>query len=150
MLPIIGEKDEGTRVYRKDGSQEESSAWFDALTDLIGPSVSPGGVGMYCPVTRAGVYKRIQEGRLSMFLFHVTHRKTTFWGGKKIVRESPYAYIPVSEVRAWRAELEERAVSQGIVTQKQIDKARPSWAVEPTPHQPTSAKKSADRPKEKP
>ena len=35
---------------------------------------------MYCPVSRAAVYKRIKEGRLSIFLFHVTHRTTTLFG----------------------------------------------------------------------
>src|SRR5271154_5785276 len=68
-----GKPGSGTRIYRRDGSQEESAVWFDVLTELIGPSVSPGGVGMYCPVSRAAVYKRVKEGKLSMFLFHVTH-----------------------------------------------------------------------------
>ena len=72
LEPLIGAREDGKRIYRKDGSQEESAAWFDLLTEIIGPSVSPGGVGMYCPASRAAVYKRIQEGRLSIFLFHVT------------------------------------------------------------------------------
>ena len=125
--PLIGTRDEGTRIYRKDGSQEESAAWFDLLTEIIGPSVSPGGVGMYCPVSRAAVYKRIKEGRLSIFLFHVTHRTTTLFGKNKIARDNPYGYVPVSEARAWREELEERAVRIGAVTTEELEGAKPDW-----------------------
>lgn len=128
LEPIIGKRESGTRIYRRDGSQEESAVWFDLLTELIGPSVSPGGVGMYCPVSRAAVYKRIKEGKLSIFLFHVTHRKTTLFGKNKILRGNPYSYIPVSEARAWRDELEERAVKQGSITERELEGARPDWA----------------------
>jgi hypothetical protein len=127
---IVGKRDPGTRMYRRDGSQEESSVWFDLLTEIIGPSVSPGGVGMYCPVSRAAVYKRIKEGKLSIFLFHVTHRKTTLFGKNRILRDNPYGYIPASEARAWREELEERAVSQGTITQEELEGARPNWSSE--------------------
>jgi len=83
---------------------------------------------MYCPVSRAAVYKRLKEGQLSIFLFHVTHRKTTLFGKNKILRENPYGYIPVSEARAWRQELEERAVKQGSITEEELEGARPDWA----------------------
>jgi hypothetical protein len=125
---ILGSRDPGTRIYRREGSQEESSVWFDLLTEIVGPSVSPGGVGMYCPVSRAAVYKRLKEGKLSIFLFHVTHRRTTLFGKNKIVRDNPYGYIPTSEARAWRQELEQRAVSQGLITAEELEGARPDWS----------------------
>lgn len=127
LEPIIGKPDPGTRMYRRDGSQEESAAWFDLLTEVIGPSVSPGGVGMYCPVSRAAVYKRIKEGRLSIFLFHVTYRTTSLFGKTKVLRENPYGYIPVSEARAWREELEERAIRLGAVTEDELEGSKPDW-----------------------
>jgi hypothetical protein len=127
LLPIVGSRDPGTHIYRRDGSQEESSVWFDLLTEIIGPSVSPGGVGMYCPVSRAAVYKRIKEGKLSIFLFHVTHRTTTLFGKNRIVRDNPYGYIPASEARAWRRELEERALKQGVITEEELEGAKPDW-----------------------
>lgn len=127
LEPFIGKRDPGTRIYRGEGSQEESAVWFDVLTELIGPSVSPGGVGMYCPVSRAAVYKRVKEGKLSMFLFHVTHRKTTLFGKNKILRDTPYAYIPVSEAKAWREELEQRALSRGFLTEEELEGAKPDW-----------------------
>jgi hypothetical protein len=127
LLPIIGRREPGTHIYRRDGSQEESSVWFDLLTEIIGPSVSPGGVGMYCPVSRAAVYKRINEGKLSIFLFHVTHRTTTLFGKNRILRDNPYGYIPASEARAWRRELEERAVKQGVITAEELEGAKPDW-----------------------
>jgi hypothetical protein len=125
---IVGKREPGTRIYRRDGSQEESSVWFDLLTEIIGPSVSPGGVGMYCPVSRAAVYKRIKEGKLSIFLFHVTSRKTTLFGKNKILRDNPYGYVPASEARAWRKELEERALRQGAITEEELEGARPDWS----------------------
>jgi hypothetical protein len=124
---VIGRRDPGTHIYRREGSQEESSAWFDLLTEVIGPSVSPGGLGMYCPVSRAAVYKRIKEGKLSIFLFHVTHRTTTLFGKNRVLRDNPYGYIPVSEARAWRRELEERAVKQGAITSEELEGAKPDW-----------------------
>ncbi|MDQ6912156.1 MAG: hypothetical protein M3128_04710 [Verrucomicrobiota bacterium] len=127
LYPIVGAPEPGTHIYRRDGSQEESAVWFDLVTELIGPSVSPGGVGMYCPVSRAAVYKRIQEGKLSIFLFHVTHRKTTLFGKNKILRDNPYGYIPVSEARAWRRELEARAVRQGFITEEELEGTKPDW-----------------------
>src|ERR1700704_2705412 len=127
---IIGKHDPGTHIYRRDGSQEESAAWFEVLTEIIGPSVSPGGVGMYCPASRAAVYKRIKEGKLSIFLFHVRHRKTTLFGKNRILRDNPYGYIPVSEARAWREELEQRALSQGTITEEELEGARPDWSGE--------------------
>ncbi len=127
LEPLVGKRDEGTRIYRKEGSQEESAAWFDLLTETIGPSVSPGGVGMYCPVSRAAVYKRIKEGKLSIFLFHVTYRKTTLFGKNKIVRDRPYGYVPVSEARAWHKEIEERAMQQGAITEEELEGSRPDW-----------------------
>lgn len=130
LEPIVGKRDPGTRMYRRDGSQEESSVWFDLLTEIIGPSVSPGGVGMYCPVSRAAVYKRIKEGKLSIFLFHVTCRTTTLFGKNKILRDNPYGYVPASEARAWRQELEERAISQGTITEEELEGARPDWSGE--------------------
>jgi hypothetical protein len=83
---------------------------------------------MYCPVSRAAVYKRIKEGKLSIFLFHITHRKTTLFGKNKILRDNPYGYIPASEARAWRQELEERAVKQGVITEEDLEGAKPDWA----------------------
>ena len=124
---VIGKRESGTHIYRRDGSQEESAAWFDLLTEIIGPSVSPGGVGMYCPASRAAVYKRIKEGKLSIFLFHVTFRKTTLFGKTKTLRDNPYGYIPVSEVRAWRDELEARAIRQGKISEEEVEGAKPDW-----------------------
>lgn len=127
MESIIGVPDDGTRMYRHEGSQEESGAWFELLTEIVGPTVSAGGVSMICPVSRAAVHKRIKEGRLSIFLFHVTYRKTTLFGENKILRQEPYGYIPVSECRAWREELEAKAVSQGKITPEELEGSKPDW-----------------------
>jgi len=127
LEPVIGVPDPGTHIYRHSGSHEEAGAWFELLTEVVGSTVSPGGVGMVCPVSRAAVHKRLKEGRLTIFLFYVTHRKTTLFGQNKILRGEPYGYVPVSECRAWREELEERAVSQGRITWDELEGAKPDW-----------------------
>lgn len=127
FFPIVGKPDEGTRVYRRDGAQEESGPWFDVVSEIAGESISPGGVGMYCPVSRAAVYKRMKEGKLTAFLFQVTYHKTTLFGGERKVRERPYCYIPASECRAWAKELEERALAQGKISLEELNDAKPDW-----------------------
>jgi hypothetical protein len=107
LQKIIGEPDEGTRCYYAEGGEDEAGAWFDAISEHF-DCVSPGGVSMFAPVTRAGVHKRLKEGRLTAFFFQVTHITRTFWGSKRKVRETPYCEIPVSECKAWGADLRRR------------------------------------------
>ena len=77
-LPIIGEADEGTRMYRAYSSDVSFMVWWDAICEICGEesSVSPGGVAMYIKVSRAGVHKRMKEGRLTAFMFHDVKGKT--------------------------------------------------------------------------
>ena len=126
LLPIIGEQDGDTRIYRKRAPQEDAALWHEVVAQVAGSTVSPGGVLMYCPVSRAAVYKRMQEGKLTAFNFYPTGERTSFFGGLIRVREMPYCYIPVSEAKAWRKELEERALAQGKITQADLDEAKRS------------------------
>lgn len=124
LLRIIGERVGDTRVYRKKGPQEEAALWHEVVYWVAGPTVSPGGVLMYCPVSRAAVYKRMKEGKMTAFNFYPSGRKTKFFGGLISVREMPYCYIPISEAKAWRRELEERAVAQGKISREELGRAR--------------------------
>jgi hypothetical protein len=126
-LEAIGRPDPGTRVYRKEGPHEELGDWFELLARTVGQTVSPGGVGMFCPVSRAAVHKRCKEGKLSMFLYHVTTRRPGFFGKVKTLRESPYCYIPVSEAKAWRRELEQRALKNEEITLEELQGMKPDW-----------------------
>jgi hypothetical protein len=38
-----------------------------------------------------------------------------------------YGYIPVSECRAWKKELEERAISKGLLSRKELEGEKPDW-----------------------
>ena len=110
---VVGEPDKGTRCYYNEGSEEAAGEWFEAIDKhLRSPCVSPGGVSMFAPVTRAGVHKRLKEGRLTAFFFQVTHITTTFWGGKRKVRQTPYCLIPVSECKVWGRQLRRRGVTK--------------------------------------
>lgn len=107
---LVGKKDPETRIYRRAGSEDDSGAWFDGLCDRFPDEdfVSPGGVSMYVPVSRAAVYKRINAGNLTAFCFHPTKWRRTLFGGKRKARETPYMYIAASECRAWAEELKAR------------------------------------------
>src|SRR5260370_9115323 len=95
---IVGEPDPGTRIFRRAGTIEESEEWFETICRNISPqNVSPGGVAMYVRVSRAGVHKKMKEGKLTAFCFHVTQSKTTVFGYQKKIKQLPFVYIPVSE-----------------------------------------------------
>lgn len=105
--PFVGVADEGTRMFRAQGDHLEMRRWFDALCEHIGPAVSPGGAAVYAKVSRAAVYKRMKSGGLTAFCFHITGKTKTIFGREKKLKEWPLVYIPVSECKAWGAELEE-------------------------------------------
>ena len=110
---LIGEPDPGTRYYRRSGTREECSQWFDALSELVeaGAGVSPGGVSMYVPVSRAAVHHRLKNGMLTGFSFYVAEDEKSFFGTTRKRKLRPYVYIPASECKAWAEELKRR---QGV------------------------------------
>lgn len=118
----------GTRVFRRSGPEAECGEWFQALDIFTGPLVSPGGVSMFAPVTRAAVHKRLKEGRMTAFCFHIVETKTGFFGRKKSVRELPVVYIPVSECKAWAEELKERMLRLGQISSEELEGEKPDWS----------------------
>ena len=109
LLILAGERDPGTRIFRREGTSDEMAEWFDNLCVPLVALVSPGGAAAYAQVSRAGVYKRMRAGRLTAFCFHITQEKKTFFGRKKLLKREPIVYVSVPECQAWRKELEERA-----------------------------------------
>ena len=121
-LPIFGKRDPETRVYRREGSETEIAVWYDKIVSIAGPAVSPGGVCMYALVSRAAVYKAINEGRLTAFGFHVISKSRSVFGFKKKTRELPYVYIPVSEAKAWAEVIEAKAKAKTLTQEDE-----PGW-----------------------
>ena len=106
---LVGKRDKGTRIYRREGTYKESGEWCVAMDEVFDDQfVSPGGVGMFVPASRAAVHKRLQEGRLTALCFHVVHDEKTFFGNVRKAKATPFVYIPVSECKAWAKELEEK------------------------------------------
>lgn len=128
LRPIIGEPDPGTRIFRTEGLEGESGSWFEAINAVAGRLVSPGGVSMFAPVSRAAVYKRIKEGRLTSFCYHTTVAKRGLFGKLKTVRETPYVYVPVDECKAWAEEITERMLRLGQVTREELEGDKPDWS----------------------
>lgn len=124
----LGEPVPGTRIYRKAGSQEEIAYWYTFIVERFGHAVSPGGVSMFAPVSRAAVHKRIKEGKLTCFRYDITHRKRNLFGKTKDVRELEVLMVPESECRAWGAEIEQRAIERGVVTREELEGDKPDWA----------------------
>ena len=106
---LVGKRDKGTRIYRREGSYKEAGEWFIQLDEAFSDKfVSPGGVVMYVPVSRAAFYKRMEEGRLTVFCFHVVHAEKTFFGKVRKAKATPFIGVPVSELKAWAREVEEK------------------------------------------
>ena len=108
---ILGEATPGTRFYRREGSEEECGDWFQAIGKIFKGDVglSPGGVGMFVPVSRAAVHKRLREGRLTGFAFYVTSQGKSLWGKPRKIKERPYLVLSVSECKAWAKDLKRKA-----------------------------------------
>jgi hypothetical protein len=126
---LAGSPDAGTRIFRAEGTHDEMTVWFDALCEHIGPAVSPGGAAVYSGTTRPGVYKRLNAGKMTAFCFHITGKKKTLFGGEKKLKELPLVYIPVSECKAWKAELEQRS-ARIIASKERVESEEDSAALD--------------------
>ncbi len=105
-------------MFRRQGSLEQVADWFDRISLRFGPTVTLGGVMMYCPVSRSALHERIERGGLTVFEFNVTERKTNLLGSIKTVFRKTYSYVPVEELRAWRKDIEERAKAKGYTAEE--------------------------------
>jgi hypothetical protein len=107
---LVGKPNKGTRIYRREGTYKESGEWSLAIDEEFNDKfVSPGGVRMFVPaVGRAAVHKRMKEGRLTAFCFHIVRDEKTFFGNTRKVKATPFVFIPVSECLAWAKEIEEK------------------------------------------
>ena len=63
---------------------------------------------MFVPVSRAGVHKRIKEGKLTAFFFYVTHEETRPFGAKRMAKERPFILVSVSECKAWAEDMKRK------------------------------------------
>jgi hypothetical protein len=111
LLKHVGKPDPGTRLFRAYGSEAELTKWFEATWEICRGegAVSPGGVCGYVKVSRPAVHKRLKEGRLTGFFFHLVIEGRFFKGRKKLAEGGhPYAMIPVLEAKAWAEELSNR------------------------------------------
>ena len=110
-LPIVGQPTPGTRFYRREGSDEECGDWFQGIGKIFEGDVglSPGGVAMFVPVSRAAVHKRLREGRLTGFAFYVTSQGKSLWGKPRKIKARPYLVLSVSECKAWAKDLKRKA-----------------------------------------
>lgn len=82
---------------------------------------------MFAPVSRAAVHKRVKEGKLTAFTFLTTSTRKSIFGKQRTVRATPLVYIPVSEIKLWAEELEERMIRLGRVTREELEGDRPDW-----------------------
>ena len=128
-MAFVGELLPGTHIYRKDGPEDDIGPWGDAVFEVVGRCLSPGGVATRVGVSRAAVHQRLKEGNLTGFFFYSTHGRRTLFGGKKRQpkRIARVGFIPVSECIAWRKELEERAIERGLITDEELEGRRPDW-----------------------
>ena len=127
LRKVLGEPLPGTRLYRKEGPEDESLYWDDAVFKVFGHCVSPGGAAVRAGVSRAAVHQRLKDGKLTGFFYYSTKPRRFLFGTPKSKRELSFGYIPVSECLAWRKELEKRAVERGMVTAEELEGEVPDW-----------------------
>lgn len=127
LLPVIGRPDPGTRIYRQKGPPDDLPLWHEAIGEVFPRLLSPGGVSMYAPVSRAAVHKALLAGRLTAFAFHVTKPVKTLFGGLREQRETPYVYIPSVEAQGWGKELEQRLSRREHITIEDLEGKKPDW-----------------------
>lgn len=117
---FAGKPDPGTRMYRAYGSEAGYRVWFDTISKICEPDglISTAGAAQYVMVSRAGLHKRLKEGRLTVFFYHKMKGSEV---ASDCLREDYYlryptfpsnAFIPVSECKAWAAELEGRTLEE--------------------------------------
>jgi len=107
-LEILGEKDPGTRIYRTKGTDMDYRKWFQAVLKITnGEIVSPGGVPMYCHVSRAGLHKKLKNGGLTAFCFHFTKFVRYLFRTKdtEIIQRQSYMFFPICELQNWEKEI---------------------------------------------
>ena len=107
---LVGEPTPGTRAYRREGTFKECGEWLEKLGEYYKGDVglSTSSVVLFVPVSRASVYKRIKEGKLTAFFFYVTHEETRLFGAKRRAKERPFIVVSVSECKAWAEEIKRR------------------------------------------
>ena len=82
---------------------------------------------MYAAVSRAGVHKRLKEGRLTAFLYHVTETGEPPGGGEAHKEAGrAYTYIPVQECRAWAEQLKFRGRRGEPAEERRVVPPRPA------------------------
>jgi hypothetical protein len=115
----LGEVDPETLIYRKSGTDLEYREWFETVIEVTGGKVvSPGGVQMYCNVSRAGVHKKIKNGGITAFCFHVTKTLRTLFGEADYIGKTPYMYIPIYDLQEWEKELRQKKLDKERKSQK--------------------------------
>lgn len=82
---------------------------------------------MYAPVSRAAVHKRTKEGNLTAFCYHVTSTRIGLFGKPRTARQTPYVYIPVSELKVWANELYSRIARLGRTSLEELEERKPDW-----------------------
>lgn len=101
-------RDEGKRVYRMFGDFEDFREWYKTVTGKIEGGVVPlTWVPHYVGATRAAVYKRAKEGRLTAFVFQV-EAKGLLHRVFDETAKNQYVLVPMEEVKTWAREMDER------------------------------------------
>ena len=112
LARVCGKRDEGTRIHRRTGDVDAFQMWYEAVCERVEGGVLPfTWVPRYVRVSRTAVHKRVKEGRLTAFLFEfdVAGLRRVLDGRAK----NQYVLVPLTEVKAWAANMEDRRERSG-------------------------------------
>jgi hypothetical protein len=79
------------------------------------------------PKISSTIHHRIKQGKLTCLLYEVKESITVL-GFKIALRDAPYSYVPVSELKEWRKDIEHRLMCDGTISREELEGAKPDWS----------------------
>jgi len=106
----VVEVEKGTRIYREVGYGHSFKNWVEDLQKCFGGEVIPfEWVAQFVGVSRAALHKRVKRGGLTVLAYELREEVNGILGGKRERMRREYKVVPLSECKAWRSILLDRA-----------------------------------------
>lgn len=97
VVHLFGQRAPGYRIYSRSGGIDDYRSWVHALAEHVGLVLSSGEAATYLGITRAAVWRRMNQGKLTTFNFYLAPIEVN---GDLVVK-SLDACVPLKELRQW-------------------------------------------------
>ena len=123
---VFGVPLDGTRIYYRRGNLKEYALWMNTLFKAFGGQgyLGPGLVPQLVSVSRSAVYKRIAEGRLTVFCFELLTPLSKIAGHGHATELSTFhlqnGLVTYTELMAWAEEIKRKKGKISPILEGQI------------------------------